>query len=488
MEGLFYGGKTVARYCLHGLKWNLLFLWLVGLALFAGVAIDFIPEMIWHDQQRIEQLVLLVAVSLAVATVRRKKLLVSLACLSGLSRIALGSAFVLGGVSAIVSALPRFAGLEWVTILLLFTLTLVLAVEGFHQRARYDVWAMRLVVTLAVVVAMKVMMGYVASIVGGLRLDSLAMFEGTFSNRRVFGQVASLVIPLLAYPFLIGGMSKFTRFSLFILLVLWWMLVIVSGTRGAWMALGFSAVVMAGVSWRASARWLKIQVLTFSMGALLFGLLFIWLPSWIGVDALIENRLGDFAALSGREVLWELAWAQIQAHPWLGIGPMQLAALRNDYGAHPHNAVLQLAAEWGIPAALALLLPLGYGLLRMLVRLRHQAERAGGLLVCLSGSLLAAGAQSMVDGVIVIPYTQTLLVFVAGWALGVYFRDVALRPEITDSRVWQLGVPALSMFAVIALLNGIFPEILNRAEVTQAYVDAGHSLIPPRYWGVGWIP
>jgi hypothetical protein len=167
---------------------------------------------------------------------------------------------------------------------------------------------------------------------------------------------------------------------------------------------------------------------------------------------------------------------------------MHLASIRNNFGAHPHNAVLQLAAEWGIPAAVAFLLPVVAGLLRLLGRLRQQDASTNPILVCLTASLLAATAQSMVDGVIVIPYTQTLLVLVVGWTLGTYYRGVTQFSISRRSCVMEWGAAVISMLALLALLNGVFPEALNRAEVTQAYVDAGNSLVPPRYWAVGWIP
>ena len=39
---------------------------------------------------------------------------------------------------------------------------------------------------------------------------------------------------------------------------------------------------------------------------------------------------------------------ELRSSPWLGIGPMQFAALASVVGAHPHNWPLQVAAEWGL--------------------------------------------------------------------------------------------------------------------------------------------
>ncbi len=459
---------------------------IVALMLLGATGLNWNADLAWYDQHRIEQIGLLSALALGVLTIWRQDMARSIVSLPGWARWAFTWAFGLGLLSAVIATYPRFAVLEWATLLLLLGLALLLGEQARRGMIRFDIWAIRLVVSLAVVIALKLMTGYLAAIVSIGHLDTIMLFEGTFSNRRFFGQVASMAVPLLAYPLLKSEVSRLQRWGLYALLSIWWMLVIVSGTRGTWVALGVASVTLALVAWHASHRWLRIQLLTAMAGALLFGVMFVWVPLWLEQGAIVENRLSNLATLSGRDELWHLAWMQIVAHPWLGIGPMHFAAIRNDFGAHPHNALLQLAAEWGIPAALALLLPAASGLIVLLAGLRRSIISRNLLLVCLTASLLAAGVQSMVDGVIVIPYTQVWLALIAGWALGVYARGTA--QIVPASRVIPVGIPVLTLLALAALLNGVYPEIFNRAEATKAFVDAGNQLVPPRYWAVGWIP
>ena len=460
---------------------------IVGLMLLVATGLDWDADLTWHDQHRIGQLALLGAVALGALSFWRKSVAGALEHLPRWAVIALTCAFGLGLASAANASYPRFAALEWATLLLLLGLALLLGMQS-RQAGAFDKWANRLVVSLAVVIALKIMTGYLAAMITMGRLDTLMLFEGTFSNRRFFGQVASMIVPLLAYPLLRGGLSGLARVGLFGLLAVWWMLVIVSATRGTWVALLLASVLLAAWAGRAVRPWLTLQLGAFALGGLLFGVLFVWLPQLVGHAASIENRLVDLSALNGRDTLWAIAWAQIQAHPWLGIGPMHLASIRNPFAAHPHSAVLQLAAEWGVPAALALFLPATAGILSLLARLRRNRAAPDVLSICLTGSLLAAAAQSLVDGVIVIPFTQTLLALVAGWALGVVWRGTAAVPVAADSRLIRVAIPGLSVLALAALLHGAFPEVLNRAQITQAYVDAGHVLVPPRYWALGWIP
>lgn len=468
--------------------WSPLFL--LGMALFAGPIFEFVPEMMWHDRQRIVQIVLLLVIAFLAASVWRQALLNTFLNFSTPVRYALGIGFALGGISVWFSALPRFGSLEWATFLLLLSVAFLLADQARHEKGQFDTWAMRWVLIVSVVILLRTMMGYLAAMIEGLQLDTMALFLTSFSNRRVFGQVASMVIPLLAYPVLQRGTPRVQRWAIFVLLAAWWMLVLASGSRGAWLALGVTSVILSIFAWRNSMSWLRVQGLALGAGAILFALLFVWLPTWLGMDAALENRFSNITHLSNREELWSLAWNQIQSHPWLGIGPMHLASIPMEWGAHPHNAILQLGAEWGVPAALAFILTAIYGLMRLLLYLRHSPHSL--LLICLTASLLSACVQSMVDGVIVIPYTQIWVVFVAGWALGLYSRNAVPNYAVNNfSRVTCWGVSAIFLLTVTLLLSGIYPEVFNRVEATRSYIkkaiSEGKQNLPPRYWAVGPI-
>lgn len=476
---------------------------LTGLSLFAGPVLQFLPSltwnegpvanaMVWHDRQRIEQILLLLVVGVGAATIWRERLLDMLSEWPRLIMALLLLGFALGGVSAAMSDYARFAWLEWSTFLLLLGLMVLLANEARRHGAGFDTWATALVLLVAVAIALRIMMGYVAAVLGGAPLDSVKLFTAVVSNRRVFGQVASMAIPLLAYPLLVAPKFRLPRMALYLLLAVWWMLAIASGTRGTWLALAVATLVLAVFAWRNVRAWLGVQAKGLLVGLVLYGVLFVWLPTWAFPEANVENRLAGLTDLTGRAELWAVAMAQIEAYPWLGMGPMHLASIPGLIGAHPHNVVLQLAAEWGIPAALALLLPAGYGIVRVLMRLRDQSAEIP-LLTCLAGGVLAACGQAMVDGVVVMPYTQLWLMCVAGWAMGVYLREGSIAtPYAVYTRmnflVGGLLISLVMLFALTLLVRGVFPEMLHRVEATKAYLDAGHSGIPPRYWQVGPIP
>jgi O-antigen ligase len=471
----------------------------LGLAVLLGPTLQFVPSvtwqdgpvanaMVWHDRQRIEQVFLLALVAIGAASVWRDRLIQILSLLPQkiLSILVLG--FSLGALSAGMSDYVRYAWLEWTTFLLLLSLAWLLAGEARYAQARFDLWAVRLVILVMTVVAIRILMGYLAAMLEGMRVDSVKLFTSVVSNRRVFGQVASMAIPLLAYPLLSNADWKpWQRVMLLGLLSVWWMLAIASGTRGTWMAIGVASVVLLMVAWRHAWPWVRIQLVALMFGLILYGLLFVLLPDRFYPDALVENRLGNLTDLAGRGAIWSMSLMQIQTHPWLGIGPMHMAAVLGHVASHPHNLLLQLCAEWGIPAALALLIPMLWGVARLLLWLRRGSDP---LLVSVTAALLAAGAQAMVDGVFVMPYTQLWLILVAGWAIGIHMRKVdALRGRPVMAMTIKPWLISLVMVASLALmLWGVFPEILHRVEYTKAYLDAGHDAIPPRFWMVGPIP
>lgn len=467
---------------------------LIGVTLSIGPAFEFVQYMMWHDRQRIGQIALLLVMVLGGVSIWRHALWNTFTYLPKSVRMALFFGLLLGAVSCVLSKYPRYAWLEWSTFLLLFASMLLIAAHAHCNAKEFDQWAIRVVWIVAFIIVLRIMMGYVAALIENKELDSIALFDSTFSNRRFFGQVASMVIPLLAYPLLITKTPVWQRWAIFLLLAAWWMLVIVSGTRGTGLAIAGATLFMAVLVWQDFRSWLKLQVAGFLVGGMLFVILFVWLPSLVGQMPALENRASNLVSLSGREELWGMAWDQIQAHPWLGIGPMHFASLGLKFGAHPHNAILQLASEWGVIATTAFGLPVIYGVKRLITHLRQPSTdiTEKKLLICIAVSLLAAIIQSMVDGILVIPYTQIWLIFIAGWALGIYFRNPAASPMQVPSRFGEVGIVFVGLVAAILLLKGISPEVFDRVAITKRYVvdgiRTGKIMILPRYWGAGEIP
>lgn len=459
----------------------------------------------WHDQQRIAQLGLLF-ILLASHVVCRGVLLSHRARGRGLAEafpsfsslsVLLVTGFVLCGLaSAILACFPRWALLEWA--LLLSASFGALGVAQLRQvdSVQFD-RAVLLVLASVCVFYLLGFLGRYAVLFAGLPLRVWDMFTG-FANLRFFGQFQTMTLPLLTVA-VICAQSTLHRWSAFALLSGWWMLSITSGTRGTWLALAvaFVAVWLLGrQSGRSLVRW---QLAGIAVGLILYVLLFFAMPYALGNVPELINRLPAFTSLSLRDVLWTEAWRMICAHPLLGVGPMHFAAVPNGVGAHPHNAVLQIAAEWGVPAMLMLLALVAIGFWRfvkMLCATKDEISFGNVLRFALFAALVAAATQSLVDGVIVMPYSQVMLMVIAGWSMGIYDESYASSkkgipiPSLSFVSVcWKatalIGVAALLFGTVIVLA---LPDVPHLQERMQRYIDVHHSTyFLPRFWQQGWI-
>jgi O-antigen ligase len=138
------------------------------------------------------------------------------------------------------------------------------------------------------------------------------------------------------------------------------------------------------------------------------------------------------AHTSGRTRMWRSTLRDVKQHPLVGIGPMNYSCTSPKRMGHPHNFPLQLAAEWGIPVALAVSL-LTFILLVWATRYIRQTDVASteenqfaGLL--LTGAL-AAACHATLSGVMVMPASQTVGILTGGLLLGILQKSGPVKPK-----------------------------------------------------------
>lgn len=459
----------------------------------------------WHDEQRLAEACLLVwlfMLSIAIAYRQRHQSdlfsLISFPVLIGLILFT-----VLGACSAALAQFTHWAFLEWAWLLALLLGAFLIANLRFAANTSFDHIVLAIVGLTCVIYLVNALAIYVALLKGELP-DARALFYG-FSNLRFFGQFQTLTLPLLALPIFFSR-TTLQKTGAFALLSAWWMLSFASGTRGTWLGVLLAWIVVWVVVRNAGRVWARLQVYGAVIGLALYGFLF------GGKDGGLFDRLSDIG-LSRRDVLWGRAWEAIQAHPLLGVGPMHLATQPHEVGAHPHNAVLQIAAEWGVPALLLILGILLWGLFRfaqhlhaqdMLQNRPHdqqqnatqgaqpdlqekQVSQSLMLQTALFAALLAAATQSLVDGVIVMPYTQTVLMLLAGWSMGLYYSTQKNADIIKPNcaRTISLILAAILVLGVIAWT--MFPTALHLGERERSFHVKPGGVYLPRFWRQGWI-
>ncbi|MFK3799878.1 O-antigen ligase family protein [Pseudomonas sp. NPDC088444] len=316
-------------------------------------------------------------------------------------------------------------------------------------------------------------------------LDLALLVEG-FSNRRFYGQFQTFTLPLLAVPLLLPGLRRSTKAWVLALLGIWWLIAIVGGTRGTWLGMAVAGAVMLACG-PQGVRWLRWQVIAAFAGLVLYWVLFSVLADFLGIE-LVNSASGRLTTtLSARDVLWSQAWEMIRAKPLLGFGPMHFANIHNPIAAHPHQAILQWASEWGLPSTILvgwLVLRGVWAVFRHIRTKSASSERVDLLRICLFASLVGALTQSMVDGVIVMPYSQLWLSIVVGWLMGIHEWPIG-RPSFG---LWRRQLWGTAMALAIGFLGYVairdFPNLEARNE--QFGRDFGGNY-QPRFWQQGVI-
>jgi O-antigen ligase len=195
--------------------------------------------------------------------------------------------------------------------------------------------------------------------------------------------------------------------------------------------------------------------------------------------------------------LWRRAFELIIQHPLLGVGPMHFAHNAHDLqiGAHPHDWLLQIASEWGLPALACLLAALGLGL-RALARAGRRVDARDGVNQAVFAALLLAAVAILVDGLVsglfVMPQSQLAIALVLGCEMGWvrYVVNQAPQGAASEARVLPQIVGAVLVLAALAGLATIWPDAHARLNgeplsAAQQAVNTGWSW--PRLWQQGYF-
>lgn len=438
----------------------------------------------WHDQQRLYQLLLLI-VSASTAFFLHPSALpryaVTLLC------VVLGA----GLLSVFSADFPLWAAKEWAR----YAGLVLLAISIAHC-ARQP-WFFKVIVYLLAAAAFLNAFQF-AGFYAMAFLTEIYMFNADilftgFSNPRFLNQFQVLFMPLLAGLTLLhwtsgGRYRRLISSVLFITLLVHWCIALSLGSRGLWLGLAASHLALL-LFFPRFWRLLAIQLTAGILGFLLYELLFFVIPEWLGQEALLRSSLRF--GLSKREVLWSAAWRMFLDNPWLGVGPMHFSATLNPVAAHPHQALLQWLAEWGVFATLAACCLAFLGMWHGLFRVRNpQAEPLDAALWLSIGGALAV---AQVDGVFVMPNTETWLAIIIGLAVARWSAPVEVATSMPPqtaaySHLVQFSYKVLAIAVIIVFGNVLLNEVPTLPEDSEAHMEKHRTGYFPRFWLQGWIP
>ena len=207
------------------------------------------------------------------------------------------------------------------------------------------------ILTIAVCVAVSFTINNVA-ILHDFRADGFVPYMTA-------GGFLSMLVPSLLFLLMEGSLGQRYRLPLGFLMVLSVVALLLNGTRGAWIAVAVSCVVIGGMAVQRRRK--------FFLGILAAALVFVAVFS---VSPILANRLasiGDMQLQSNTEriLLWKSAFHMFEDHPVLGVGFSRfreeyqggyiLPEAKEPYLGHAHNNIMHMLAECGFLGVVALL-------------------------------------------------------------------------------------------------------------------------------------
>ncbi len=329
-----------------------------------------------------------------------------------------------------------------------------------------------------------------------------SLFIG-FSNHRFFSQAESILIPLMVLPAMTLSLNARIQSLGNVIAVLLWMMAFAAGTRAFYVAMVLGALLALLYCGRTGRQWVQWQAKFAMLGGVCYSLVFMAIPYLLDIQIRTDNdRLANLESAfdsSGRLAMWRSAWTLIIEHPWTGIGPMHFATLATHQGgspgfaAHPHNAVIQILIEWGLPFGLLVLGGLSVAFWRL--RRVSIAAASNTPKPTLAGVMLIswtiAFIYSLLDGSLVTPYTQVLLAVFFGWSWSLLpeTHQTALNIQApwfdtmtkTIAKISCMIAGAFLIWLAVSPYNILLPHAENYA------IEYPRQGFWPRFWSQGLI-
>jgi putative inorganic carbon (HCO3(-)) transporter len=409
-----------------------------------------------------------------------------------------GLAFLTLGACATVGTLsPSHALAEWSMFVMLGLAAIVVAREWAAANALSRYRLLQTLGWLCGLYSLRVLLVYAAAVGAHAQLPFQSLGAG-FSNVRFLNHAQTALLPLLVLLIVGSPRASWTRRAAFSVAAYWWSLIFFTESRATMLALAAGAAVAWMLRRRHAKPMLATMLATALAGAALYGLLYFVIPVAAGLDAyaMPGNMLARSASdpISGRQFLWRRAAGLIVQHPVLGVGPQHFAHFGADLqtGAHPHDWLLQIAVEWGLPALLCVLLLLGAGvrdLLRAGKAIEPDAQPNQAACATWILAITAIVVDSLLSGVLVMPQSQMTLVLVIGAAMGwVRSQRPAGNPDARTAT--GIAGAALLLSALCMLGFVAAPDAVRKWEggpLTPAEQARNPGVHWPRLWEAGFF-
>ncbi len=253
-------------------------------------------------------------------------------------------------------------------------------------------------------------------------------------------------------------------------------------SRATLLSIGLSFASLALLMRRPAWRYLRWATTAAGVGASLgFGLLLLF-----GID--LVAQAGSTESGSARLELWRAALDDA-SQSLFGVGPMHFSRIQRGDAAHPHNAYLQVAAEFGWPAALALVFCVVWALISMARRLRQNAVGTHGVWgMALWTALIAISIDATLSGNLVMPQSQVWVFVTMGFALG-WYRGTNHAPttESATRWLWMRWLVVAPMAVLLMVSAWEYAQPLTHFIESKSRHFPNQTEVYPRFWRDGWL-
>lgn len=449
---------------------------LVFIALIVALpSVQFMPKsIIWfNDRQRLLELLLITLTLLDSILIIKQQLWIDKTVSLGLT-----STLGLSIISAVLAESPRHAVIEISVFAALCYFALLIATLYNQNKIHFIRW-LTYVIWLSISLYMvSFYSGYTTAAIFKTPVIWPQPFNG-FSNIRSFNQYQLWSLGIIALPLLAFELKKNVQRCLYIALALWWVLLFYSASRGVLLA-WFSGMLITAMVYKNIAHpFLKLQLISALTGYCAYYVLFTIMPALLHINIVTGTVIRDTA--NDRIALWHQAFILIQENPIFGVGPMHYA-WHNLTNGHPHNSILQLGSEWGLPATVIILILAGYGFYSWFKvfnssQLENKPKSDYTLAIVLFFTIITNALYSLVDGVIVSPISQVLMFTFIGLMIGQSRVENPTKTQDT-SRLR----PIIAGITLVALLWSTLPEIANGLFGKDKGFSMGYTAEGPRFW------
>jgi O-antigen ligase len=290
----------------------------------------------------------------------------------------------------------------------------------------------------------------------------------------------NMAIAALIYLRTQANLRHLTWYSILPILIF---AVLSTGSRTGLVQIGFLCLLYLFYSFRSVVR-LRLSIEVFAIAMLMWMVLF-FLSSYFGLGFYSIEKLAQTQSegLGMREFIWVSTFRMILEEPWLGHALLGYGTsyLMNGYVldtkvimSNSHNLLLQMAFDFGIPAALVsvgLMCSALYSLVSNVGRIV-----VARLVLSLLGCLLL---HSMLE----FPLWYAYFLFPAGFLLGLYFGHLPFLCDLQSNSAHGRNSVAKKLAALMAGLCVILVAVtMNRDfyRLTPLFVPAQRAEMPDR--------